>query len=142
MAEKQGCQLVHAVPVQARIKRIRHQHRVIDADKIDPVLAHHQLVEFDVLADFQNRRVFQQRFEQRQRLVMRHLSGHTLGPAKQIARPFPDMAERDITGLIGGGGQRDADKIGTHRIKPAGLGVKGHETGLIGAGNPVFQRLC
>ena len=51
---------IHAMPMQARMKRIGNQHRIVDGRDIDPVTRQHLGIIFHVLPDFQNRSILQQ----------------------------------------------------------------------------------
>ena len=53
----------------------------------DAVARHHQHVVLDVLADFQNAVVFEQRLDQRDGVAQRHLSGSRAATAEQIVAP-------------------------------------------------------
>ena len=52
---------IHAVGIQARMHGIRQQHRVVQGGDADAVAGEDLPVIFHVLADFQNRGVFQHR---------------------------------------------------------------------------------
>ena len=54
VAFRQG---IHPVTMQARIQRVGHQHRVVDGRDLHTVAAQDFGVVFDVLADFEDRRV-------------------------------------------------------------------------------------
>ena len=51
------------------------------------------------------------------------------------------MADRDIAGLAGGGGERDAADAGLHRVGTVGGDVQGERAGLVGGGDKRRQRV-
>ncbi len=105
-------QRVHAVIVLAGIQDIGEQHRVIDGRDIDLVRGEDREVVFDVLADLEDGRVFEHRFQRAQGIRHANLAGRIR--AKHVAVTGIvriDMGERDVAGLVGGQGERDPDKI-------------------------------
>ena len=66
------------------------------------------------------------------------LSGHRIAAEEPAARGL--VAQRDVAGLAGCGGQRHAHQIGLHRIQRIGLGVDGEIALGVRLGDPAFER--
>ena len=69
VAEMALGEVVHAVRRPAGIERVGHQHGVVERRDLDAVLGEHVEIVLDVLPDLEDRRVLQQRLQQRQRLA-------------------------------------------------------------------------
>ncbi len=93
---------IHPVLAAPAIERIRKQHRVIERRDLDAAAAHDQHVVFDVLPDLQDRRIFEQRTQYRQRFGGIELVRAIIGAAEQITarscvreRHIARLARRD-----------------------------------------------
>ncbi len=112
--------------MQAGIERVRHQHRVVDRRHRDAMTRENLGVIFHVLADFQHRRVRQQRLQRGQNLVQPKLALGQFIRAKQIIGPALLVTDRNIARLARHHAQRDADQLGAHLVKRCGLGIDRH----------------
>ena len=130
-------QFIHAMTHIARFKHIGHQHGVGEAHHVKAISLQHQHVIFEVLADFQHRLRSEQWFQGSQRSIAVDL------PFQQSAFKQPVtlalMRQRHITGLAGCQRQGKSHDIGLHGIKRISFRIKGTETLLGCAGNPVLQ---
>ena len=78
-------QRIHAMPVQAGMHGIAHEHGVIDGGHRNAVPRQDLGVVFHVLPDLQDRVVFQHRFQHRQDGIQGQLPRHQIDRAEQIA---------------------------------------------------------
>ena len=53
--------LIHAMPIEAGIKRIGHEHGAIGWPDINAVMMQHAQIIFEIVADLGDGRIFQQR---------------------------------------------------------------------------------
>ena len=125
-------------PARARIERVGKQHRVVERRDFDAAPGEDVPIEFDVLADLQHARVFEQRLEQLDRLALGDLAGQQPAAAEEVGLAGA-MADRNVAGLPGRHGERDADEIGLQRIERSGLGVEGDEPCFERARDPAFE---
>ena len=147
IAEMQFCQFVHAVTMQTALQHMRQQHRVVAGADHDVVAGQNLDVIFDVLADFQDSRAFQHRFQQLDGAghgnLFRGILAAAVATVAEIKRALTaaaNMAERDITGLSGFGGQRDTDQLCLQRVERGGFRINSHHTKPAGFSDPAFQR--
>ena len=131
---------IHAVAVvgRARIERVGNQHGVVERRDFDAAPGEDVPVEFDVLADLHDARVFEQRLEQADRLRFVDLAGQKTAAAEEIGGARA-MADRNVAGFARRHRERDADEIGLLRIERSGFGVEGYEPRFERARNPAFE---
>ncbi len=150
VAEVQPRQLVHAVAVQTAFEDVGDQHHIVDRGDAHAASGHDGEVVFDVLADLQHRRVFQQRLQSGQgRRLVDLLQGRARVAA--VAEVQPAVAGRlmlmrqgDVAGLVRPDRQRHAAQPGVGRGQGVGLGVEADHARCLGPRDPaveVFQRL-
>ena len=138
MAEPALGKFIHAMTALAGIEHIGKQHGVVDRCGVDAAFGKDQPVIFHVLADLQDRRVFQHRFQQRQRLFFGKLVFNE--PAiEQIAGTFA-VKKRYVAGLAGFGGKRNADQFGFHRVERCRFRVNRDKARFQDRFDPFFQR--
>ena len=134
-------QRVHAVAVQTCVHRIRQQHGVINRCDINAIARQNLGVVFHVLADFHHSRVFQQRFQQRQRLVQLDLPFGQFGPTEQIITPLAAMPKRDVSRLARLDRQGHTHQFRRHFVQAGGFGIDRHITKLMRLRDPCLQCL-
>jgi hypothetical protein len=107
----------HVVHVMARRSGITHvgrQHGVEnDTAQHDAMIFQHVRIVLEMLADFADGRIFQQRLQCRQHVIARQLVG----------RPHVVVAERYIPSLAGLQSKREPDNICLHVIEAGGFGI-------------------
>ena len=133
--EMGGGKLVHAMAVQPGIEIEAHHDRVVIGRDANAGAAEHDHVVFEVMADLEHRRVFQQRLQ----------PGECLGPVDLLGllgeHVGAAMAERDIAGEVGRQRHADADQIGLGRIEPGCLGIDRHPALVARDGDPSIERV-
>ncbi len=134
-------EIIHAVRTLARVERVRHQHGVIERRHVDAVLGEHVEVVLDVLADLEDRRILEQRLQQRQCFHDRHLHDAVVG-AKVEAAGAGAMGERHVARFSRRDGHGETDQLGHHGIDRGRFGVEGEPAGRIGLGDPHLQLLA
>ena len=137
-------QLVHPVTapdtVEAApgIEREADDHRIVDRCDMDVVARQDVEIIFRVVQHLQDRVAFQKRFQGRESAFAGDLFGlfskHVVAAALR-----DDMAQRDVTGVVGAQGQANADQVRPHRVERAGFRIDGHDPRGMGAGDPVFE---
>ena len=148
MAQMALAQIIHAMPMQARGQHIRHQHRIVDRADIEAIFGEHGQIEFDVLANFQDRWVFQHWLQGRNHFGQRQLLQARCGRRlrRRRCKKISDrlrllgVADRDVTGLIRPQRQRNPHQIGADHIKAVGFGVDADFAGGCDPRDPVGQR--
>ena len=93
---------IHAMAVLAGLDGVGNQHGVIDGADIGAVAPQHLQVIFQVLADFQNAGIFEQRLQMRNGIFNFDLAGDLFGAKQSAAFGFL-MVERNVAGLAGQG---------------------------------------
>ncbi|MNE09359.1 hypothetical protein D3C80_1020320 [compost metagenome] len=133
----------------AGFKHVGNQHRVVETLHNDAVAFHQQIIIFEVLGDFQNRRVLKKVLQTLQRLGKRHLP---FGEPDAIAEKITtrtglvrqrnvgraDIGARSILAIIGNR-QRKTDKFRLHRIKRSRFRIECNDTCFTGCRNPAVQ---
>ena len=116
----------------SRIQHIGQAHRVIDRGQPDAAIhrAHqHMAVIFQIVADFQDRRVLEQRLQHRDGIIESDL---VIGGRRRIKRepPLPvrldngaAMAKRHIAGAPRGQRHRHTDHFSRRRVQRTGFGI-------------------
>ena len=84
--------------VLAGVERVGHQHRIVERGDLDAVARKHEIVEFEILADLQHRRVFQQRLQPREAVLDRNLPLDETAAGQQVVRQA--VPERDVAALV------------------------------------------
>ena len=115
-------QRVHAMGVEARVEGGGHEHRVIEGRDADAVAGEDLPVIFHVLADLQDRGVFEDGFQGGEHIVHRQLAGGELRGAEEVIRAGA-VGEGDVAGLRRVGGERDSHQFGAHFVERGGFGV-------------------
>ena len=118
VAKMQFCQLVHPVPVIARVERKAHDHGIIIWRDRNAVPRQHRHIVFQVLTDFQHRWIGQQGPQFRQRFSCVQLCWF-LG--KHIGAT---VRERDIACLTRSDCKTEPDQIGACRLQAVGFGIE------------------
>ena len=131
-------QRVHAVHVQTRMHGVRHQHGVVDRGHRHAMAGKDLGVIFHVLADFQDRRIFQHGFQQRQGLIQRHLAGAEIVGPEQITAALL-VTQRDVAGAARLNTERNANQFGAHFVKAGGFCINGHMATFANGGNPAVK---
>ena len=132
---------VHAMPVNARVQRVGHQHRVVERRDGDVVTGENLGVVFHVLPDLEDRIILEHRLERGQHIVGRQLPfGQRIGAEQVVGRPVA-MRERDVTGLPRIDRQGNAHQIGLHFVERGGFGVHRHVATGADTVDPHVQRL-
>ena len=131
--------LIHAMAVDARVQNVGHQHGVIDWRHFDAVLGQHQPVKFHVLRDFQHTGIFQQRLQARQHIAGWQLAGQQIAAAKQVRAASIAMSQRNIGRPARRESQRNADKLGLHRVQRGCFGIHADQAGIFGGGYPQIK---
>ena len=145
-------EFVHTVPALAGIEHVGDQHRVVERRDLDGdgLTPEHQPVVLDVLADFEDARIFEERLQRRQGGIDRDLARDLaelprgrLGIAEQVARLGCShrfqMSEGDVGCPPRRHRQGDADEGGVVRVEGVGLGIHRHHSGLACLGDPGLQ---
>ena len=112
MAEMLGGELVHAMPVEAIVEHIGHQHCVVEGADLDAKPLEDVAIEFHIMRDFQDAGIFQQRPQPVDHRRAVELAGQQGGTAEQVARSLATMGERNVAGAPRRGRERHADEIG------------------------------
>ena len=132
MAEPALGQRSNVVRAGAGAEHIGDQHRVVERADIDACAVHRQPVVFQIVADLEHRAVEEQRLQRGQRLVDGDLVVGAAA-AQQILRAGT-VADGNVGRLARPYGDREADRLGPHRVERGGLGAEGDDAG--------FARLC
>ena len=135
-------QLIHAVPMHAGVEGEGEQHRIVNGRERDAVAGEDRIVVLDVLADLEDGLVFQKGFQRLQGFGLVDLARRVgIEHVAAACMVRIDVAERDVAGLIRCDGDGDSDEIAKLAVEAVCLGIDSDDTGIIGAGDPVFQRL-
>ena len=112
-------QLIHAVADVARFQHVGHQHRVVDREDGDAVALQHLDVIFEVLADLEDRGVFEKRLQHRNGFGERDLAFDRLAAEEPAARGL--VLQRNVAGLAGRQrpGTRRRDWRASNRASPS-----------------------
>ena len=121
----------------AGAEHVGDQHRVVEGGDVDAVAVHRQPVVFEIVADLEDRAVGEQRLQRGQCLVDRHLVVDAAA-AQEVVRAGA-VADRDVGRLSGPDGQREADRLGPHRVERGRLGAEGDDAGLARLGDPCLE---
>ena len=122
VGEQRAGKLLWQMPGAARVERIGHEAGIVEAGQLDAVAGEHHHVEFGILHDLEHGRIFEQRFQQIERLA--HLDARALFAA-EIELIGCTVGERNVGRLSGAKGKCHADKLPLHRIGRSDLGAKG-----------------
>ena len=141
VAQMQLGQFVHAVAMGAALQHVGDQHGVVDRRDGDAFLGEHHRVVLDVLADLQHARVFQQRLEAREDRLLGELLRPVAVQVQSARATGAGVTDRDVAGLAGLDGERDAHQGGEHGLNRRGLGVEGHEALRRGRVDPHVERI-
>ena len=128
--------LVHAVPVHTLIKRVRHQHCIVEWKKPDAIPQKNMKIILHILPDFQHRRVFQQRLQAFDDQLARQLLRLRSAKIKTVPGTMPN---RNITGLPRRHRQRHANEFSFHFRKRRRLGVDADNSHLMRPRDPALQ---
>ncbi len=128
---------IQPVRVAAGVERVGHQLRVIVVAKRDAVLGEYDGVEFDVEADLQNARRFQQRPQRLDRFAGLDLVRSDTGgeQAGAVAAGLL-VAEWNVAGVVGRKRQRNAAHFRLHWIDGIGFGFEREMTDIVHPGGP------
>ena len=124
MPEVAHGEIVHAVPALAGVERVGHQHGVVERRHVDAVLREDVEIVLDVLADLEDRRIFEQRLQQRQGFDDGNLHDAVVRAEVEGLRAGA-VAKRHVTGFARCHGHGEADQLGDHGIDRRRLGVEG-----------------
>ncbi len=136
MAEVALADLVHAVVVEPGVKRVAHQHGVVDRRHPDAVAGQHLHVVLGVVVDLEDGGVFQQRLEKCQAFGKRHLVRRQLVRAEETDAAFLAVGEGDVGRVTRLDGEADADEFGLHLIEARRFGIDRDPAGGVGLVDP------
>ena len=122
MTQMQLAQFIHAMPVQARIEIETHYQCIVKRRDPDIMLGQHPHVIFQILSNFEDRIILEQRLQSRQCLLQADLLWRL---AEHVAA---GVAERNIAGLVGAGGKAHADDPGGDAFETVGLQIHRTDT--------------
>jgi hypothetical protein len=112
-----------------------HHQRVVIGGNVNPRMGEHRPVIFKVVGDLQHRRILEQRLEPAQHQFRRKLLG---GVGIKVAA---GVADGDIAGLVGLGGEADPDQPRAHIVDIVRLGVDRDMALVPRLRNPGIERL-
>ncbi len=123
------------------VEHVGHQHGVVERRELDAAQGKDLQVVFQVVPDLERARVFQQRFECRERRALLDLVGRNRAGEQSVAAavaPFA-MGQRDVAGLIGRDRKRKAAQRSLHRVETGGLGLERDHADVARAGDPGIE---
>ena len=117
MAEKAFGERIETMVVagRARVEGVREEHRVVDRRDADAAQGEHVHVDLDVVADLENARRFEQRFQKCDRFRFLDLVGRKPGAVEEIVGGHP-VADGNVAGDPRLEPQRYADEIALQRV--------------------------
>ena len=135
VAKMAGGQIVHAMVPAPGIERVTQQHRVVEgAEHGHAVTGQHDQIIFEIVADLEHGRIGEQRVQP----VDHHLAVKLVGALGKHAVAAA-VGDRDVAGLAGRRGQRNAHQFGAHLVGAGGFRIHRHLAQPRGLGNPPVQ---
>ncbi len=132
-------EVVHAVAAFAGVEHVGNEHGVVVALDLDAALREHQPIVFQVLPDFQDALVLEQRLENFQRVFFLDLIGCEACVEQAIAAAVLFVCKRHVKGFVGRQRERETAQGRLHRVEAGGLGVDRDHAQLMRSRDPFLQ---
>jgi len=132
-------EVVHAVAAFAGVEHVGNEHGVVVALDLDAALREHQPIVFQVLPDFQDALVLEQRLENFQRVFFLDLIGCETCVEQAIAAAVLFVCKRHIKSFVGRQRERETAQGRLHRVEAGGLGVDRDHAQLMRSRDPFLQ---